>query len=295
MGFFRGAGVVIVSVLFFVSILTAGIFWTLSLSLNYDNVNSKVSSVSSSIVGEKLNSAELNKTFSLMKNYCKTNPNYSYVFKEGNYSYNLSCKNLPNSTNELLSQTTSYFVKDFYYKTYSCEFWSCFKEQGIPFFLVSKYSQDYWHKLFVKLILFSILLFVLLFFLTKRKANAFILSGALLIIASLPILKLKILGTNIVEKMFSPVGEAVSWGASKDTIANIVGVFFSESSRVFLTYFVIGIILLIAGIVFTFMSFGFKIFEKVDKIEKENETEELKEKVKQLEKKVNEKSVKKKK
>lgn len=295
MGFFRGAGVVIVSVLFFVSILTAGIFWTLSLSLNYDNVNTRVSSVSSSIVGEKLNSAELNKTFSSMKNYCKTNPTFSYVFKEGNYSYNLSCKNLPNSTSELVSQTTSYFVSDFYYKTYSCEFWSCFKEQGVPFFLVSKYSQNYWHKLFVKLILFSILLFVLLFFLTKRKANAFILSGALLVIASLPVLKLKTLGTNIVEKMFSPIGEAVSWGASKDTITNIVGVFFSESSRVFLTYFVIGIILLIAGIVFSFMSFGFKIFEKVDKIEKENETEELKEKVKQLEKKVNEKTSKKKK
>jgi flagellar biosynthesis component FlhA len=116
----------------------------------------------------------------------------------------------------------------------------------------------------------------------------------LLIIASLPILKLKTLGTTLVEKMFSPVGEAVSWGASKDMISNIVGVFFSESSRVFLTYFVIGMILLIAGMVFSFMSFGFKIFEKVDKIEKENETEELKEKVKQLEKKVNEKQTKKK-
>ena len=119
MGFLRGVGLVIVSVLLFVSLLCSGIFLTLGMSLNYDNVNPKITSIASTIIYEQIGSSEIDKYFPLMQEYCQNN-NTEYVFSEQGYTFVFSCDSVPNSTEEFVGNTVSNLVKGFYYKEYSC-------------------------------------------------------------------------------------------------------------------------------------------------------------------------------
>jgi len=278
---------VVVSVLLFVSLLASGIFLTLGLSLNYENVNSKITSLATNIINEQIGEVNVAKYLPLMKTYCEKNPNY--VFNEQGYNFSLSCDEVPNSTEQFVNSTINSLVSDFYYKEYNCEFWSCLKQEKTPLFLVSEYAQNYWISKFYTTLIISLILFVLTILLASKKSNGLILSGSLIFVVSLIVSKLDPIGTKIVNALIKPVAGVLSGVDSKEMISKIVSVFFSESSRVFLWMFIIGLILIGIGILLKIFKIGFKIsnlFEKGEKLFSKQETEkqekeELQEKPKQ--------------
>ena len=96
------------------------------------------------------------------------------------------------------------------------------------------------------MLFFSILCFVFI----ENKTSLPILVGGLLIIASLPFVKLN----WILEKI--AVGEFL----------DILSILFSKSYSVFLIGFVSGIVLILIGFVLKFLNIGFKISKFIEKI-----------------------------
>ena len=269
MGLIKDFLLVVVSVLLFVSLLTSGIFLTLGLSLNYDNVNSRITPLATNIIQEQIQPLGIEKYLPLMKTYCKENP--KYVFSEQGYNFSLSCDKIPNSTQEFINSSVKSFISNFYYKEYSCSFWKCFQEEEVPLFLVSKYAQDYWMSSFYKMLIISLILVGLIVFLVSKKSNGIILIGSLFVGSSLIISKLDIFGTKLAKILISPVLKVFSKETSQQIISKIVSIFFLESSQVFLWFFVIGLILIGIGILFKIFKIGFKIsklFKKVTPLNK---------------------------
>ena len=284
MGFLRGAGLVVASVLLFIAVLCSGVFLSLGLSLSYDNVNPKITSIATTIVEEQIGTAKIETYLPLMQAYCQLNPNY--VFSEDGYTFDLSCEDLPNSAEELIQDVVSSLVKGFYYKEYSCEFWKCFEQEEIPLFLVSEYAQNYWMSKFYTTLIISLILIGLIILLAQKKSNGMIVSGALIFVVSLIVSKLNLIGTKIAGGLISPVAGTLSGDAAKEVVSDIVKVFFSESSKVFIWMFVIGLLLIVGGIVLRLMGVGFKIADKIEKVQEKQETGKLKEQVNNLKSKL---------
>jgi hypothetical protein len=280
MGFLRGAGLVIVSVLLFVSLIGSGIFLTLGMSLTYDNTNQKISSIATDIIQGQIGEGQIEQYLPLMKAYCEQNPDY--VFNEQGYTFVLSCDNIPSSTGELIKETTSSLVEGFYYKDYQCKMWDCLQEEDIPLFLVSEHARDYWMSKFYTSLIISLILIALLILLAQKKSNGIILTGSLTFVASLIISKLNTIGTKIVEALMGPVAGALSGDIHQEMLSDVVGIFFSESSRVFIWMLVIGLLLVVVGIVLRIMRVGFKIADKIERIQGKDEKNKLKKEVKEL-------------
>ena len=287
MGFLRGAGLVIASVLLFVAVLCSGIFLSLGLSLSYDNVNPKITSIATTIVEDTIGTTQIESYLPLMQTYCELNP--EYVFNEQGYTFSLSCSELPNSTEELIKDSVSSLVQGFYYKDYNCEFWKCFGEEDMPLFLVSKYAQDYWMSKFYTSLIFSLILIAGIILLAEKKANGLIVSGSLIFAASLIISKLDLIGTKIAGALISPVAGVLTGDMAQGIISEIIEVFFSDASKVFIWLFVIGLLLIVGGIVLRLMGIGFKIADKIEKVQQKEETGKHKEEVKDLKNKLTKK------
>ncbi len=99
---------------------------------------------------------------------------------------------------------------------------------------------------------------MLVFFLVEVKSNAFILSGSLLAISSLPLIK--------IEQFLSLI---------PFEFGEFLIVFFSEANTVFLISFITGLVVLIIGVVMKFFGIGFKIFEFFNKF-KDNKKQVVK-------------------
>lgn len=291
MGFIRSTGLVIVCVLLFVSLLCSGIFLSLGLSLSYENVSPKINSIATTIVQDQIGEAQIEKYLPLMQEYCKLNPDY--IFSEAGYTFSLSCDDVPNSTQELVQDTVSSLVKGFYYKDYTCEFWNCFEQEDVPLFLVSKHAQDYWMAKFYTSLIISLVLIGLVVLLARKKANGVILTGSLIFVVSLIISKLKLIGTKVAGALMSTVAGALSGDVAKEMVSEVVDVFFSESSKIFIWMFVIGLVLIAGGIVLRLMGIGFKIADKIEEVQGKEETSKLKEEVKNLKNKLGKKRKKK--
>ena len=271
MGFIRGGLLVIASVLIFLLFIISAIFLTMSLSLQYKNVQSGLSNAVQQIASSEINLTQvINENLYLMNLYCENNSQYN--FSQEGYDFVISCDAVHNGTQAIINQTISNFVHDLYYKQYNCSSLDCFEKYQIPTFLVSQKAMNYWKQKF--LFIFSIILILLgaMFFLVKKKYNFFFLSGILLIIASLIFSKL-----NILFSLFS-----------NKIALSIISIFFVELKKVFLIFLISGIVLLVLGIFFRLLSIGFKIsdFFNKDKSKENNQNsnvskEEVKKQVKE--------------
>ncbi|MFQ5531928.1 MAG: hypothetical protein ACE5ES_04895, partial [Candidatus Nanoarchaeia archaeon] len=165
-----------------------------------------------------------------------------------------------------------------YYEDYECSgFTECAQN---PFYLVSKDAKDYWNKLYYFMLVVSILLAGALLFVIHQKTNFPFLLGVLVIAAALPFVSsvwlVKLLG--------------IIFFFLEDTFLAVFSVFFSKSGAVFWTSFVLGLILVGAGIVFKLFGVGFKIsnfFQKTSgevqgKEKKAGETSVSKSEVKEI-------------
>ncbi|MGD9276833.1 MAG: hypothetical protein PVJ67_06705 [Candidatus Pacearchaeota archaeon] len=254
MGFIRGGLFVILSVLFFVSLLVANSLYTISSSLEYENLKGELVPVVKSTIEDQINLEEaINAALPLIELYCENNSDY--VFNEGGVTFAISCETVKSNPDLIVEDAIDNFVEETYYKDYNCKFLDCFKENdGMPFFLISENTKNYFQNKFYFMLPVLLVLLVGMFFLIEGKTNLPIVVGAEFIIASLPFLKME---------------SFIGLFADK-TILQFFSFLFTQSYHIFIISFILGIIILASGIVMKFFVVGFSIHNFFEKFKKKD-------------------------
>ncbi len=247
MGIIRGLIVVFLSTLLFFSLLSLSSLFVLSSSLKYDNVKSGLYPLVKNLSGNgqglfpRNAAGELNTTQApqnasdILKKYCGDNTSYSFSYN--GYSFNVPCNNVNSSNSDaIINQTFDAIVHDFYYKNYNCKFWDCFSTVNPPLFLISEKAQIYWTGKFYLSLLISAILITLLLFSVKKKQNALIITGVLLIFSAIPLLKLEQI-IYVIAGQFSSL------------ITSFLGI----SKTAFIVSLILGILLIAIGISLKFL------------------------------------------
>ncbi len=286
MGVIKGVLLVFVCILIFFSVSVGSFLWTVSSSLQYERVQPGLSSLVDKVIGNQIDvvggqlgiEKELNDLMPTIETYCQSNQEYTFTYEENNIV--IPCNILTQGPKAVVSHGANYFIEQYYYQEYDCDFWDCFDESETPLFLISQKARDYWqNKFYLSLIIFFILA-VLAFFLVEKKANFFILTGGLAIIAALPLIKIGALAFRLSNAM-GDLGEYAS---------DIVLLFFNQANNVFIKIIIFGAVFLVVGIVLKLFNFGVGITNFFGKFSKKSKVEEKKpEKVKEkkpVEKKV---------
>ena len=272
MGFIRGALGVFVSISLFIVFFVGGVFLTVTLSLQYENVHDTLAPIIQNTLGEEIGvdiSSEIEKEIGSMEIQCEDYPE-GYVFSEGGYTITLSCDTLTQGVDAIIASGVDSLIEAAYYKEYTCSFWKCFEEEEIPLFLISEYAKDYWRAKFYLALGIAIGLMVGLFFLFDKKQNAFIVPGILLIAAAVPFLK---------------IGALVSLSGDR-VIFELLSIFFSKAKSVFRISLFTGIGLILVGFIFKLFLVGFKISKLFHRDESKEVKEQIKEQVKKQVKEV---------
>jgi len=260
MGAIRSFFLVFVSSILLLSIFSSVLFLTISSSLDYPVLEKESTNLTKELLlsNTNINSA-IDEAYPFMQIYCQTNSNY--VFGEGEYTFTISCAKLSEGKEALVEDAFQSKIKDIYYKEYNCEFIDCVKnvlnKGEMPLFLFSKLSYSFFYNLFIIALIISLTLLISAFFLVERKNSLPILTGVLLVFSSLPFFKIRNLLTLIPEKM----------------IANVVGLFFSQSSSLALNTFIFGFVLIILGIILKLLSIATFTQNFFSKFKKENKEE----------------------
>ncbi|MBA7670106.1 hypothetical protein ES703_78249 [subsurface metagenome] len=259
MGFIKGGSLVIISVFLFIILFLGNVFFVLSLSLDYENVQEELGPILQNLTENKLNitvgdfnlTEEMEEAREFMREHCQNET--SYVFARGGYTFVLPCdllEEIDEDPQSLIDQGMENIVEQIYYDDYDCEFWNCFQKTGLPLFLISEKAKNYWQdKFYFTLIAFAVLV-ILIFFLVEHKQNTLIIVGSIMVLSSLPLLKLeKIIGSIVGNSYFA-----------------FVGVFFNKMDTVFWLVFFSGLIIIGAGIALRFLHRDFikKKFSKKD-------------------------------
>ena len=245
MGFIRGSLLVFVCILLFIILLIGNTFFVLSSSLKYENVQKELGSILEDFTGDQLNiveedfnlTEEMKEAREFMEEHCQNES--SYGFSEGGYTFVIPCDVLDEvgeNPSALVEQGIENIIEQIYYDDYDCKFWDCFEVTELPFFLVSEKAKNYWQEKFYLTLIAFVVFVVLIFFLTKNKENTPIIVGSLLVLSSLPLLKL----------------EKITGSIAGDSYLSFIGIFFSKISSVFWIVFVAGLIILGAGIALKF-------------------------------------------
>jgi len=262
----------IVSIALFLSFFAGNTFLTLSMSLDHDNVQTELTDILNDIVRNQTAIAKnIDADLRNMQIYCQNNT--EFVYKEDDYVVSVPCDVVANGSEAIISYSVSQLVEESYYKEYDCKFWDCSYDP--PFHLVSLKAQKYWQGWFYWMLALSIILVAASFILIENKHNLPFLIGGLLIIASLPFVR--------VVWLFSLLGY---W-----EFLQFFELFFSKSYNVFLISFITGIVLIGVGVVLKFLGigrfFGKLLGSKSGKVEvdKTQLKEEIKEEIKEEKKK----------
>lgn len=272
MGFFRGGIVFILGVLLFISFLALNSFFILESSLKYDNVkeslyplvkNLSESGTAGLIQEQVLGDFNLTKVardnVDKIKSYCQNNT--EYLFSYEGYVVSIPCYANATDIDVVINETFNDVIYDIYYKKYDCKFWGCFVKTQLPFFLVSQKARDYWKGKFYISLIASLILILLIFLFIEEKRNTPIVVGVLLVLSSISILKL----------------EDVAYFFARSFSA-LIKIFLSNTQKVFVLSFALGILLILAGIVLRILGSNYmkEKFSKKDikEIVKEEITQE---------------------
>lgn len=241
MGFIRGSLFFFVSVLLIISLFLSGIFYMVSMSLDYDVVKANLVESSGTIIEEAGISGDVSSSFLLMQEVCAEMPSYEFNFGEDNFV--VPCE----VVNEGMDSVYAYIVDDFvmkdYYSDYDCSFLECFKETGTPNFLISEKTKDYADSKFYLFMLVSFILAGVLFLLIKKKSSFPIFIGAYLVVLSFPFLKL--------DSTLSFVDNKI--------ILSFISIFAAKAYGVFAKYIFFGILFIAIGIIWKLFFVGARL------------------------------------
>jgi len=269
MGMIRGALLTFVAVLLFVSLFSMNTTWTIAKSLKYDNIKPELITVINDVIRSQTTVASsIDSNLKNMQLICQNNTEIVQKFEDEVYT--IPCDVVGQGSEAVITYVVSDLVEQNYYKEYDCNFWECSYDP--PYHLVSAKAQSYWSGWFYMALLVSILLAVGAFFLIENKRGLPFMLGGLVILSALPFVRvswlLSLLGTWEFLRFFT--------------------VFFSKAYAVFITMFVLGLVLIGIGIVLKFMAFGnflSKLFGGKSKsgkvaVDKEKLKQEIKEEIK---------------
>src|SRR3989344_6693296 len=268
MNFIRGSLLVIISALILISFLFLGIFATLNYSLKYDIIKPQIKTFIKELVKNEVNKTIIDEQVKILQTYCKTNQDYVFNDEATNYTFVIPCEIIVNGADEIINAESNLLIDHYYYKEYSCKFLKCFKEET-PFFLISEYAKNHWKKQFYTFLIISVLLAALLFLLVEKKNNFPFIAGSLLSVSFIPVALLDSIGRAIIKIVLSGAGLALE-NLRNINLNAVVAIFFSKANSVFLTGFIIGLVLIAIGIFLKLLKIGFKIehwFEKKGKEE----------------------------
>ncbi len=239
MGLIKGGLFVTASVLLFLCFLVGNVFLTLSWSLEYENVQPELTAVIESIAETEINLLEkIDVEFEFMEEYCQ---NYSeFVFSQEGYTFVIPCEIVSHGSEAVLNQSIDNLIQEVYYQEYDCNFWDCFQKTERPFFLVSEKAQNYWNSKFYFALIISVVLVGLMMLLIENRLNLPIVVGSLLAVSGLPFMKF-------------------NWALafmSNEFVSQFFTIFFIKAYSVFLTTFILGLIILGAGITLRILLFG---------------------------------------
>lgn len=257
MGFIRGGLLVIASIFLLISLIIGNLLLTFTLSLDYENVKPELVSLVRDFIegefdlveGEVNLTEEMGESLEFMEEYCQNNTEYVLSY-EGN-TFVIPCDVVEQGPEAVAEQGIESLVERQYYQDFECDFWDCLEKTGSPLFLISQKAHDYWKSRFYIAFAISIVLIVLMFFLVVHKQNLPIIVGSLLIVSSLPFMKL--------EAFSSLLGE---------TISQFLILFISKAHTVFWWTLIPGIVILGAGIGLHFVNLGNFVAEKLKKTSK---------------------------
>lgn len=269
MGFIRGSLLFIIGILLLFSLMAGNLFLILTLSITPENIQKQVVSNFDNIAGSFGNginiTEEIDKNFDMIKLYCLNNSDF--VFSQNGYTIDIPCDVALQGKEAIVEKGTKDIIDEAYYKDYSCEgLLKCIINSENPMFLVSKQAKDYWRDKFYYLLIISLILITIMFFLVEQKSGLFIGVGSLLVISSLPFMMIK--------------GILSFFNSS---FLQFIPILFSEAYRVFLMSFIVGFIILGLGLGLKFLNFGNFIAEKFNK---EEDLEKKNSKIKNQEKEI---------
>ena|SRR3989344_5151498 len=241
MGFIRGTLLVFVSILALVILILWNVSLTFSYSLEYKNVKSEFKNALlnvSELSGKNSNYFNNLKGYALTYCFTSKETNVSRLSNDTNFrgligsNFTIPCEIIRGGEESVLNFSSEKILFNVYYKNYTCGFFECFENDGLPLFLVSKKTHDYFSDQSSLLLILIIVSAILIFILTEEKANAFLLIGVFLTISSLPLIFLSKFLSSFLEELSS-----------------LTSIFFSEAGTVFLFMLLSGIAFIIGGII----------------------------------------------
>ena len=249
MGIIRGGLLVVASVLLFTCFLVGGSLLVVSNSLEYENIQKELVPVVTEVIEEQIDiSSVIDEKFPIMQEYCQNNS--EYVFDAEGQTFDVSCDSIEQGTDTIIQEVIEETVEEFYYTNYDCTFLNCFKEnKEMPYFLVSEQTQNYFEGKFYFVLILSLIFVGIMFFLVETKTNLPILVGSLLVVSSLPFMKLDSIVGNFADK----------------SLLQFFTFLFTQSYSVFIISLILGILLIALGIFLKFFGWGFKISELINK------------------------------
>ncbi|MBU2562465.1 MAG: hypothetical protein KKF68_02270 [Nanoarchaeota archaeon] len=276
MGIIKRGLLIVACVLLFISFLAGNFFSTLYLSLSYDNIQPALNE-SLTLLAEQTNFLSLiQEKQPFAEEHCK---NYTdYVFKEDTFGYVfvIPCNLISETPGFLLEYNIEKFIHDIYYKDYSCSMWGCFKEMGTPFFMISEKFRNYWRGKFYFAMILSTILFILIFFLVEKKTNSFLIAGILLVVSTIPFVRLDFIIGLFIRPLIYLLGLSEVYNFPSSELARILYIFFTKANMVFLIFLFIGLGIILVGIILKFFAAGFKISELFSRFSKKSSLKQSK-------------------
>jgi hypothetical protein len=241
MGAIRGILLVLVAVVLFLSLFVLNLLWALSLSVNYDNIQREPVLIFRDFLNETNISLEIQITSPKIQSYCENNSDY--VFVVGGYTLDIPCSVALQGGEAILEEGIKDVIHQVYYTHYECDFLDCMQNSTVPLFLVSEKANQFWYGKFYLFLIISLVLSGVIFLLAEKKSNVPIIVGSLLIVSSLPFMKLdSLLG------LFSEMA-----------FFRVLNLFFSQSFFVAIRILILGIIFVVIGIILKIFKIGFSI------------------------------------
>lgn len=254
MGIIRGVLIVFVSILLFLVFVAGNIFFILDLSMDYENIQPQIVSVSDFLIEQQIGmKTEIEFYLDVADEFCEENPDYTFSLEE--YTFIVSCSVISQGADAVLQEGVIQIFDKIYYKSYNCEFLECLGQEEVPLVLVSQKANSFWSSKFKLALLIAVALIVLMFFLVSKKYNMLVISGALLTVSSFSALGLQNIFSFFVDVEF----------------LQLAVIFISKAGTVFWISFITGIVLLAAGILLKIFGAGLKIFKEKDQKSKKTE------------------------
>jgi hypothetical protein len=198
-------------------------------------------------------SNSIDSDYSLMLDYCSAHDSIEGLNISLLSDINLSCEKVILGQEQFKELLTESVIENVYYHDYDCDFWKCLSKTGSPFFFISNQAREYWHSKFYLFLMISLILAGLLFFITDHKTSFPIVLGTIIVLSSLPLIKL----ADILLLIFSPFLKGLDFFNLVDanTILSIIKIFFTQSFFIFWFMISLGIILILFGFVWKFWNF----------------------------------------